>query len=272
MKNVLGIFRAACFSPGMIERDEAILCAVAQRLRDVGYDVTLVREEEFTADTPMPDVVFHMTRSPRALDILQGWQARGCRVVNSVEGIRGVERTALARRCAAQAISTPKTWIVQTAMMTTSDIAFPCWVKRTGTCAQEHDDVCRVDDADAYRQCLERFHARGIEEVVVMEHVEGRCVKFYAVQGTDFFHCLPAYDKWEGTSLSHPTLQDGDGAEVIKRSVIAQIERHPEGLPMIYGGDAIICDGTAYLIDLNDWPSFSACRDEAAEAIAQLFS
>ena len=40
---------------------------------------------------------------------------------------------------------------------------------------------------------------------------------------------------------------------------------------MIYGGDVIIgSDGIARLIDLNDWPSFSACREEAADAIAGL--
>ena len=37
------------------------------------------------------------------------------------------------------------------------------------------------------------------------------------------------------------------------------------------GGDLIIGhDGVARLIDLNDWPSFSACRSEAADAIAKL--
>ena len=38
----------------------------------------------------------------------------------------------------------------------------------------------------------------------------------------------------------------------------------------IYGGDAIITpDGNIHLIDFNDWPSFSSCRDEAAKAIAK---
>ena len=38
----------------------------------------------------------------------------------------------------------------------------------------------------------------------------------------------------------------------------------------IYGGDCIIQpDGTPVLIDFNDWPSFSRCRTEAAQAIAE---
>ena len=36
-----------------------------------------------------------------------------------------------------------------------------------------------------------------------------------------------------------------------------------------YGGDAIVrADGSFCIIDFNDWPSFSRCRDEAADAIA----
>ena len=37
----------------------------------------------------------------------------------------------------------------------------------------------------------------------------------------------------------------------------------------VYGGDCIVReDGTFCIIDLNDWPSFSRCREEAAKAIA----
>ena len=38
----------------------------------------------------------------------------------------------------------------------------------------------------------------------------------------------------------------------------------------VFGGDAIIDEqGRFYIIDFNDWPSFSRCREEAAMAIAQ---
>ena len=37
----------------------------------------------------------------------------------------------------------------------------------------------------------------------------------------------------------------------------------------VYGGDCIVrSDGTFAIIDFNDWPSFSRCREEAAKAIA----
>lgn len=280
MKIVLGIFRAACFSPGMVERDEAVLRAVAERLERAGYLVKLIHEEDLTSDMPKPDVVVHMARSHSALNILQEWQMEGCRVINSVEGVRGVERAALAELCVVQGIPTPKTWIVDTANSevlsvcatdnTCGDITFPCWVKRTGSCAQEPEDVLRVADASEYVLCLSRFRARGICRAVVMEHLEGPCFKFYAVPAADFFYSLPSaslgYDKFS----NNPSVDAGneDLWEVkMPDNLLSTIDLHLE----VYGGDVIIGpDGVARLIDLNDWPSFSACREEAADAIARL--
>ncbi|KAA6328492.1 hypothetical protein EZS27_022616 [termite gut metagenome] len=38
---------------------------------------------------------------------------------------------------------------------------------------------------------------------------------------------------------------------------------------VVYGGDCIVSsDGTARIIDFNDWPSFAPCRTEASQAIA----
>ena len=286
MMTVLGIFRAACYSPGMVERDEAILRAVMARFAQAGHAIRLIHEEELTSDTPMPDMVLHMTRSAHALHILEAWQRAGCRVINTVEGICSVERAALARWCAAQGIATPKTWIVDTAIadarvLETTEglhesITFPCWVKRTGECAQQPDDVCRVNDSAEYGACLSRLQARGIAEAVVMEHLDGPVIKFYGVQGTHFFYWLPAdklgYDKFAHLSGA-PSALACDMSQV--NALLMPLQRQLSACsPLaIYGGDAIIAaDGTVRLIDLNDWPSFSACRELAADAIAQLLS
>lgn len=272
MKRILGIFRSVCYSPGMTQRDEAILRTVAERLNSRGYEISLIHEEDFTPETPMPDIVLHMTRSSQALDILEQWQKAGCRIINSADSIHHVERAALATLCITQGIPIPSTWIISTSKPQTDKITFPCWIKRTGTCAQEPDDVCRANNKEEYIQHIARFQARSIEKVVVMQHLEGQCIKFYAVRDTGFFYCLPAYDKWSGT-ITLPSSEQNEStnnAAIIKNDIIHPIEKDKR-LPMIYGGDAIISsDGTAYLIDLNDWPSFSACREEAADAISQL--
>ena len=37
----------------------------------------------------------------------------------------------------------------------------------------------------------------------------------------------------------------------------------------VYGGDLVVDDaGAVALVDVNDWPSFSRCRADAAQAIA----
>ena len=291
MKSVLCIFRAACFSPGMVERDEAILRAVASRLQSAGYAVSFIHEEELTADTPMPDITLHMVRSPYALSILTQWKDAGCRVLNPVEGVRNVEREALARLCAEQRIPTPKTWIVDTANPNTSavitteglheDIIFPCWVKRAGSCAQQPNDVCFASDINAYEQSIARFHARGIDKAVVMEHLDGACIKFYVIQDTGFLHFLPAeklgYDKFNANCSAYEKREEeynkGEKAYQLPTAKLCQSLDEAKDLFKlnIYGGDAIIGpDGIARLIDLNDWPSFSAYREKAADAIAQL--
>ena len=291
MKSVLCIFRAACFSPGMVERDEAILRAVASRLQSAEYTVSFIHEEELTTETPMPDITLHMVRSPHALSILTQWEDAGCHVLNPAEGVRNVEREALARLSAELRIPTPKTWIVDTANPSTSTvittegqheaITFPCWVKRAGSCAQQPNDVCFASDINAYEQSITRFHARGIDKAVVMEHLDGACIKFYVIQDTVFFHFLPigelGYDKFDA---SHPTNEKreeehnkGEKAYQLPTAKLCQsLDKAKDLFKLkIYGGDAIIGpDGIARLIDLNDWPSFSACREKAADAIAQL--
>ena len=40
---------------------------------------------------------------------------------------------------------------------------------------------------------------------------------------------------------------------------------------IVYGGDAIVrSDGSFVIIDFNDWPTFSPCREEAGKAIGKL--
>ena len=122
----------------------------------------------------------------------------------------------------------------------------PLWIKRTDQCREQEGDVVYCANEDDIKEAKARLHSRGITSYVMQPHYEGEHVKFYAVSDTSFFY--------------------PSGHEKLKS--IATAMAGTAGLT-VYGGDAIIsADGAVHIIDLNDFPSFSPCRDEAAEAIA----
>ena len=112
---------------------------------------------------------------------------------------------------------------------------------------------------------------RGITDVVTQAHVKGDVVKFYGVEGTGFFRYYYSGDDTETKfgdeerngkpryySFSSSNLQ----ADAEKLACLLQTP--------VYGGDAIIQeDGCYVIIDFNDFPSFSRCREEAAKAIVR---
>jgi choline kinase len=126
----------------------------------------------------------------------------------------------------------------------------PCWVKRSGY-TQDPRDVVFAQTEDERLRVIAEMHSRGIDDIVCQRHHEGREVKFYGVAGR-FFH-----------PSGLPALQ-----------AAAESAANAAGL-VIYGGDAILLRehpqtaSDIAVIDLNDWPSFSRCREEAAQHIAQ---
>ena len=146
------------------------------------------------------------------------------------------------------------------------------WLKRGDTSAQSHDDIVFAADEQERDSALRRFHDRGISLVVVSSHVTGDVVKFYGVEGTSFFwFCYPTDDgvtkygdEWRNGSAHHyPFDVEGLRREAERLSRLV-------GVP-VYGGDAVITgQGQFFIIDFNDWPSFSRCRETAADAITEL--
>ena len=119
----------------------------------------------------------------------------------------------------------------------------PCWVKRNGY-SEDPADVIFAPTEEARQKAVEAMRSRGISDIVCQHHREGQEVKFYGV-GRSFF-CPEGL-----TALRDKALE-------------AAAEK---GLG-IWGGDAVIgADGDIHIIDFNDWPSFSSCREEAAKAI-----
>jgi glutathione synthase/RimK-type ligase-like ATP-grasp enzyme len=120
----------------------------------------------------------------------------------------------------------------------------------------ETGDVARVASSEELFAAICHFRQQNIEEILIQEHVKGEVIKFYGAGDTSYFS---AFRESTGESIT---------SEARQLRLIACGAAEATGLE-IYGGDAIItqkCD--VILIDFNDWPSFSRCREEAAASIA----
>ena len=266
-ERVIGVMRAQRYSPNSVERDAAILLGVARQLESMEFHVSLIPEDEFMPGHAAGAVaVFSMARSAKALRYLEQIDLP---ILNSPEGVRHARRSVLVRRMADAGIPIPRSWVIRTD--TLPDVVYPCWLKRSDECAQSSDDVIYVAGRDELYHALRLFQRRGIKEAVVSEHVVGDIIKFYGVEGTNFFEFYyPTVDK----SFSKFGLERINGAphqypfdHAAFTSAAEQTARLLH-LP-VYGGDCIVApDGSFRIIDFNDWPSFSCCRDRAAAAIA----
>ena len=104
---------------------------------------------------------------------------------------------------------------------------------------------------------MTRLYQRGISHAVVQEHITGQEWKFYAVRGYGVLHAFAPHE------AHSPPI------DYARLNALAQQAHEVLGLD-IYGGDCLLTsDGTLYLIDINDWPSFRGCRPVAAIHIAQ---
>ena len=132
----------------------------------------------------------------------------------------------------------------------------PIWMKRGDVHAMQSGDVVFVREQKELSRALAHFRHHGIFDVLLQEHVEGRVVKFYGVGQDEYFK---AFFADTGEEIS---------AQVQPLSKIAAQAARIVGLE-VYGGDAVLTNqDEVFLIDLNDWPSFSRCCNTAAESIA----
>ena len=263
------IQRAACYSPNSEEKDLAVLQEVSSLLEDA----TIISEDDFvnrfstynqsvsSESVEYVNVYYQiisMARSPKALDILEQLEQRGIRVLNPSVGIRACQRSNVDKVMRENYLPLPPD---------KGDDGY--WVKRADTAAQSKEDVCFCHDWSEVEKIKSTFMQRGITDVVTQAHVKGDVVKFYGVEGTGFFRYYYSGDDTETKfgdeerngkpqyySFSSSNLQ----ADAEKLACLLQTP--------IYGGDAIVReDGSYVIIDFNDFPSFSRCREEAAKAI-----
>jgi|FaiFalFF_MnMetaG_3_1042247.scaffolds.fasta_scaffold02466_1 glutathione synthase/RimK-type ligase-like ATP-grasp enzyme len=255
----LGVRRHPMYSPGHVEGDTRILQQTAEALRRRGYPVEIRDETDLGGDIPAR-VIFTMAQSPEGVRRLGVLQRQGRVVVNSPESIRNCRRTRMIPLLQAVGVPLPRSRFVDLRSGLRRPAVFPesgrVWVKRGDVHATEPGDVVAVDDERDLTLVLERFRQRGLYRVLIQAHVVGDLVKFYAVRGTPFFF-------W------HFPASEAQGR--VDPAVLRHwATRAAEALGLdVYGGDAIVTpDGSVVIIDVNDWPSFGPCAEEAAPYIA----
>ena len=296
---IIGIIRSAEFSPNMGEADAAIFEAVATRLEADGHMVTRLTDEQFLNAFPddnptydpaieelveQADRIFTMSRNNNTcymLDVVERFDKTPC--INSGRGVSAcANRHQIYAALKEAGVAQPPTWFgslykerwpndPEDAYSLSQRLPYPLWIKRGDGHSQVKEDVVLVTDVAQAHEALEDFIRRGCEEVALCQHLEGDLVKFYGVAGTNFFdwdYADPAHSKFGLEIHNGPSNHYAFDAQTLQER--CQFVASKAGVP-VYGGDAIVqADGLWYIVDFNDWPSFSRCRDKAADAIIEI--
>lgn len=275
---ILGVSRSHRFSPNSANRDAAIFSAVADRLNRGTNDISVISEDLFVAaDLSAFDLVFSMARSSYVLrELSEAERTLKLPIFNSAQSLLNASRSKLVELFNNVGIPQPMTQVLPLPLVgdvpLLTELSFPLWLKRGDACAQSATDVQFVESSAELLTALQSFAQKGVADVVAEQHVAGDLVKFYGVEGTDFFSYSYPTDA-EGFSKFGLEKYNGAprhyafSAEALKQT--ADKAACSSGL-IIYGGDAIVqADGTFLIIDFNDWPSFASCRKQATRAIVQ---
>jgi hypothetical protein len=257
---IYGIFREQALSPGKVAEDAAILEAVLQRLETRGWETRRLSAETLPEEPPGARGVLHMAQGPAAVARLAGWEKTGLKLINSPQALQRCNRKHLFSRLGGRDFLFPPTRYFSLAEAKANwghEFPGPGWLKRADIHAEGPGDVVRVSDRAQAQEVLADFARRHISGLIWQEHVIGQEIKFYAVGPGGFFMAFQAGTGAEATGSWFAALKD-------LAAHLASVSRLE-----VFGGDAIVRpDGQPVLVDLNDWPSFSRCREAAAQEIA----
>ena len=269
IKNIFGIYRERSHSPEREFDDSEILRLCAEKLSErLDKRVPLLTPEEFLALSIdfNPELIFFMCEETPCLEKLAKFEAnRGCLLINSVQGVENTFRENMLKLLAPKDYF-PKSKIISTTTKP-NDIGSndEFWLKRGDYHAIEKEDVLFVKGQRELLEKLERFYQRGINSVILQDHIPGDIIKFYCIK--DSYQNRDYWFKWfyhkEQDLKKYPFSKD----ELYKKC-------HDAGDSLgleIYGGDAIVRrDGQIFIIDINAWPSFALFRQKASDAISDL--
>lgn len=265
MTKIATIARNPIDSPNMTANDAAILQRITAELEANGAEVVQIAEsKELPRDI---QAVCSMSRTKEVLEMLKKAEKDSIIVFNTIKAVENCSRRLFIEILHKTGIPQPPYRIIESSD-TSDENLFPCWIKKADGWSTSKEDVCFAATAADARMALEQMASRGIMQCIQMLHCTGDIVKFYGI-GEDFFHyCYPCsgkfgHEKINGTP-KHTPFDNSALKEIAQRAASAV------GLT-IYGGDAVVTDdGCIFIIDINDFPSFTAVRDEAAKEIARL--
>jgi hypothetical protein len=263
MNNLIyGIYREKALSPGKVDADAAILDAVLEGLAASRWDLGRLSADSLPQEPPAAAAILHMSQGPQALDVLEQWERQGALLINSPRAVRRCYRRYLFPLLVAAGVAYPATKLYSVAEAQEqwpASFPGPGWLKRAEVHAEVPGDVRRVGALAEALEVLTDFRGRGINSLIWQEHVPGREIKFYGVGPGLFFQAFAGEDAEPlDTILFFASLKRLAGQAAFLTGVA------------VFGGDAIITpEGQPVLIDLNDWPSFSRCREDAAREIVR---
>ena len=272
---IAGVMRAGAYSPNHIGNDAAIFNLVAEELRKRGCEVNIYSEEQLATGKVAEKIIVNMCREMRSIAHLQQLEEQGCLVINSGFGIENCTRERMTRILMGSGIPYPESLMVNTdeAVVEAMEKANMdrAWIKRGDFHAMHKEDVSFVRHAQEAQEVLQEYFLRGIKRAVINRHLEGDLIKFYGVQGTDFFYWFypleAGHSKYGNEAINGPAR----GLQFSEEYLRKICREASEVLDVkVYGGDCIVdADGSIRIIDFNDWPSFAPCREKAAPYIAK---
>ena len=265
MTRIVTIARNPINSPNMTGNDAAILEGIAAELALCGAEVISIDED---AEIPTDiKAVCTMSRTASTIKRLKETEQRGIPVLNSTVAVENCSRKRFMEILQENAIPQPEFKILESATELQEE-HFPCWIKKAEGWSCHCNDVSFAGTKEEAATAIQEMASRGIKGYIRMLHCPGDIIKFYGVGKRLFHHCYPTDTKFGKEKINGTPRHYSFNPALLKK--IAQKAAQAIGLE-IYGGDAIITpQGGIFIIDINDFPSFTAIRDIAAKEIATL--
>ena len=265
--NIATIDRNPLNSPQMQGNDAAIMRSVERELAAMGANVKNFDEKEDIGG--VYDVVLHMSRTPETLRRLSCYEAEGRLVINSVQAVMNCSRVKFTHILQEEGIKQPPYRVIESAAQLQT-AQYPAWIKRAEGWSCSKEDVAFVTTPQEAADAFKAIRAGGCPTAILCDHIAGDIIKFYGIGGGFFRYGYPdgektkfGLEKINGTPQKYPF-----DATLLQQTAFKAARA--VGLS-VFGGDAIITEERSiYIIDINDFPSFSAVREEAAKAMAQM--